>query len=76
MGYDKMAVAGAMTVAYKCRVVDNTLVQTQTTYPTGLCKDAKEAMVELEQGCEVIVSGFTKTTLNRMLLAAGVTISS
>lgn len=71
-----MAIAGGMTVAYRCRVIDNRLIQTSTTYPSWMCIDAPQAMESLANGGTVVVSGADKEALNRLLRDAGVALSN
>ena len=69
-----MAIAGGATVAYRCRVVDNVLVQANTTYPSSMCATVDDAIAALANGDTVIVSGHDKAELNRRLTAAGVSL--
>lgn len=71
-----MAIAGGATVAYRCRVIDDTLIDTRTTYPVGMCEKLESALTKLQSGDVVIVAGADKHALNERLIAMGVNVGS
>ena len=62
-----MAVSGGTTSAYRCRVQDNRLSVSPTTYPSSYCTDVESAVKSLGRGESVIVAAGDMTRLRTAL---------
>lgn len=51
-----MAIAGGMTTAYWCRLVDGRMSIERTTYPTQMCAKVEDAIAAMERGERCTVS--------------------
>ena len=62
-----MAIAGGMTTAYLCRIIDGKLYPTSTTYPKALCKAPEDAAALIRSGKSVYVAGSDMVQLRKEL---------
>lgn len=68
-----MAIAGGVTAAYRCQVVDGWLRVKYSPMPRGHCADTVEQAVELlRNGHQVIVAGADMAALRTALAGSGV----